>query len=442
MAVMLSMLRETTSKKRIVIWNAAGSAVYALSSFFLLIIVIRVCGETEGGIFSIGYAIAQLMLTIGVFESTTYFATDAGNRFTYEQYLAFKIVTCMLMIAASIAYVISFGFDQHKAAVAYSLCAYRLFEALAQYWFAAFQKEERLDVGGFSSVWRSLLSMAAFAAVLVATRDIAGAMVAASLVEAAWIAGYDIPRLRRIVRIGRPDFSLKPLARIFLACLPLFIGSFLSTYLGNVSKYAIESVGTEQMQTIFNVLFMPSFVINLFMIFLIRPTLTHLAKLWLAHETQPFMRIIAKLLLAVVGITVIVVGICAVVGIPLLELLYGIDLSGHLASLLVVLVGGGFLSASNVFYNAMVVIRTQNVVVAGYLVAIVVAVLLATPLVESAGVLGASGAYALSCLVLALCFAGLFAWGCSRQVKQWTPNDARKAKKHTDAENNAEGTAE
>ena len=115
------MLRATASNRRIVLWNAAGSAVYALSSFLLLIIVIRTCGEVEGGVFSIGYAIAQLMLTVGVFESTTYFATDAGNRFTYAQYLAFKIATCALMVAASIGYVLSFGFDAHKAAVAYAL---------------------------------------------------------------------------------------------------------------------------------------------------------------------------------------------------------------------------------------------------------------------------------------------------------------------------------
>ena len=141
------MLRTTASNRRIVIWNAAGSAVYALSSFLLLIIVIRVCGEVEGGIFSIGYAIAQLMLTVGVFESTTYFATDAGNRFSYAQYLAFKIVTCALMVAASAVYVLSFGFDAHKAAVAYALVAYRLFEALAQYWFAAFQKRRAPGFG-------------------------------------------------------------------------------------------------------------------------------------------------------------------------------------------------------------------------------------------------------------------------------------------------------
>ena len=415
---MADMLRETASRKRIVLWNAAGSAVYALSSFLLLIIVIRLCGDVEGGIFSIGYAIAQLMLTVGVFESTTYFATDAKRQFTYAQFFAFKLITCLLMIVASIIYVLSFGFDEHKAAVAYALCAYRLFEALSQFWFAAFQREERLDLGGFSTVWRYVISTALLAAVLACTHDVVWALIAATVAEALWIACYDAPRLTRIVRIGKPDFSCKPLAALFLACLPLFISSFLATYLGNVGKYAIEAAGTNQMQTIYNVLFMPSFVINLFMIFFVRPTLTTLAKLWLSRDLRGFFRIIGKLLLLVCGITGGVVALCAIAGIPVLELFYGIDLQGCLVPLLIVLVGGGFLSASNVFYNAMVVIRTQNTIVVGYLVAIAVAVAISEPLVRLDGIMGAAWAHAISCLVLAFAFAALFALSVSRKQKQ------------------------
>lgn len=409
------MLRDTASTKRIFLWNAAGSAVYALSSFLLLVVVIRFCGDVEGGIFAIGYAIAQLMLTVGVFESTTYFATDAGNRFSYAQYLAFKIVTCVLMVAASVVYVLSFGFDEHKAAVAWALCAYRFFEALAQYWFGAFQKEERLDLGGFSTVWRSVLSLGAFIGLLALTRDVVGSMVAASLVEAVWIAAYDIPRLRRVVRVGRPDFSPAPLGRLFAACLPLFVSSFLAAYLSNVCKYAIEAVGTEQMQAVFNVLFTPSFVINLFVIFLTRPALTRMAKLWLARDEKAFLRIVARLMLAIVVITALVVGLCIPAGIPVLELVYGMSLDGQLPALLVVLLGGGFLSVSNLLYNAMVVIRAQNAVVVGYAVTIVAATLIASPMIASGGIMGASAAYAASCVVLAACFAILFARGVVRK---------------------------
>ena len=172
------------------------------------------------------------------------------------------------------------------------------------------------------------------------------------------------------------------------------------------------------MQTIYNVLFMPSFVINLFMIFFVRPTLTTLAKLWLSRDLRGFFRIIGKLLLLVCGITGGVIALCAIAGIPVLELFYGIDLQGCLVPLLIVLVGGGFLSASNVFYNAMVVIRTQNTIVVGYLVAIAVAIAISEPLVRLDGIMGAAWAYAISCLVLALAFAALFALSVARKQKR------------------------
>lgn len=413
------MLRATASSKRVFIWNSMGSAIYAISSFMLLIIVGRVCGEAEGGVFSIGYAIAQLMLTIGVFEATTYFATDAQNRFTYAQYFGFKLVTCALMIVASVIYITSFGYDAHKALVAYALVAYRLFEALSQYWFAAFQKEGRLDISGFSTTWRSIISIVVFAVALVLSKDIVISMLLSSASEAVWILCYDVPRLRAIKKVGRPDFSIKPLMKLFAACLPLFVSSFLAIYLGNVCKYAIDAVGTEQMQYVFNVLFMPSFVINLFVNFFIRPSLTHMAELWLKREVGAFMKVIAKLLGAVVGITVFVVAGCALVGIPLLELFYGIDLTGSLPALIVLLVGGGFLSASVVFYNAMVIIRAQNGVLVSYGLAIVIAHLIAVPFVVAGGIMGASVAYAVSCAGLLVCFVLVFAWSARRRMKKW-----------------------
>ncbi len=420
------MLRETASQKRIVLWNAAGSAVYAFSSFLMLLIVVRCCGEVEGGIFSMGYAIAQLMLTVGVFESTTYFATDANDRFSHAQYLAFKIATCALMVVASIFYVMTFQFDAHKAAVAYALCAYRLFEAVAQYWYGAFQKHERLDLGGFSTVWRSIISIVLFAGVLLPTGDVTLALVIATASEVIWIGCYDIPRLRKIVRVGKPDFSPKPLAQLFWACLPLFVSSFLAAYLSNICKYAINDVGTEAMQTVFNILFMPAFVINLFLIFFMRPSLTKLAKLWLERNTRPFMGILVKLLALAAIITLGVEVVCAFIGIPILEWFYAVNLEGQTTALLIVMLGGGFLSASNVFYNALVVIRNQHSVLMGYLIAIGVASLVAVPFVANQGIMGACNAYAISCAALFLAFVGIFAVCAARQIRKWDKSENKQ----------------
>lgn len=414
---------DANTSRKAFLWNSAGSAIYALSSFLLLVIVVRLCGDEEGGVFSIGYAIAQLMLTLGAFELIVYFATDAANRFSFEQYLGFKLLSCLAMAVGSVLYTLSFGFDAHGTLVALSLCLYRFFEALAQYWFAAFQKLGHLDKGGFSTAVRSLLAIVVFAALLFFTRDLAVSMLAASASEAVWIAAYDVPQLNALRALGRPDFSLGAMRGLFLACLPLFIASFLSIYLGNVCKYAIEDVGTNQMQTVFNILFMPSFVINLFVNFFIRPSLTGMATAWLEGRARQFARTIARLLCAVAVITVVVLVGCVLLGIPVLEAFYGTDLEGALPSLLILVVGGGCLSAANVFYNALVTIRAQVGVVVGYVVAIGVATLAATPLVRALGVEGASIAYALSGVVLIAGFVAMFLFCSWRSLVKMRGND-------------------
>ena len=286
------------------------------------------------------------------------------------------------------------------------------------YWGTAFARCDSASIVLNTAV-AITISIVLFALVLAACGDVVVAMIAATASEAVWIACYDIPRLRRIRKVGRPDFSPRALVQILLACLPLFIGSFMSIYLGNVCKYAIDAVGTEHMQTVFNILFMPSFVINLFVNFFIRPSLTTLAVLWVGHRARDFMRILLKLLAVVLGITVAVELACALVGIPVLQLFYGVDLQGCLPALLVLLAGGGLLSASNVFYNAVVVIRSQNGVLIGYAVAIAVTTLVATPLVASLGIWGASIAYAVSCAALLASFGVIFALFAKAKMRYW-----------------------
>ena len=69
------------------------------------------------------------------------------------------------------------------------------------------------------------------------------------------------------------------------------------------------------------------------------------------------------------------------------------------------MLGGGLLSAANVFYNGLVVIRAQHTVLIGYITAIVIATLVATPLVEAQGVMGACIAYSIACAALFVSFA-------------------------------------
>ena len=57
-------------------------------------------------------------------------------------------------------------------------------------------------------------------------------------------------------------------------CTPMFIGTFLSLLLYNIPKYAMAGVMTDEYQTYYSILFMPSFVISLMCEFVFKPTIT------------------------------------------------------------------------------------------------------------------------------------------------------------------------
>ena len=55
--------KETTEKKNFM-WNMVGSTIFSAASMLLSLIVIRIMGADEGGIFAIAITVAQMLAFI------------------------------------------------------------------------------------------------------------------------------------------------------------------------------------------------------------------------------------------------------------------------------------------------------------------------------------------------------------------------------------------
>ena len=84
--------------KKNFIWNIIGSVMNAMLSVVLLMMVTRFAIDKEADIFSIAWAISQLMATIGTFQIRNYQATDVKEVFCFKQYLIFRILTILFML--------------------------------------------------------------------------------------------------------------------------------------------------------------------------------------------------------------------------------------------------------------------------------------------------------------------------------------------------------
>ena len=68
------------------IWNMAGSMIMAFQSVIMLMILTRVLGLIEAGVFTIAYANANLFLTIGKYGVRNFQVSDVTGQFTFREY--------------------------------------------------------------------------------------------------------------------------------------------------------------------------------------------------------------------------------------------------------------------------------------------------------------------------------------------------------------------
>lgn len=194
-------------------------------------------------------------------------------------------------------------------------------------------------------------------------------------------------------------------------CFPVFASAFLSFYIGNAPKYAIDAQLTDEMQACYGFIAMPVFVIGLLNGFILNPMLFKISCLWNDGKVKEFVRKTLFLAASVFFITVICIAGAYVLGIPVLSFLYNTNLSSYKAELMVLLVGGGFLGLSGVLNAVLTIMRYQKDLLIGYALVAVLAFFMANSIVQNYAIMGAAILYTVLMAVLCALFTLFTAFG-------------------------------
>lgn len=200
-------------------------------------------------------------------------------------------------------------------------------------------------------------------------------------------------------------FNKQELVKLFISCFPLFIGSFLSLYIYNVPKYTIDHYLTENYQTFYNILFMPTFAINLISEFIFKPLLTDIAIWWNKDNVKKFVGYIIKLFAGITIITFFVLGGGYFFGNAILSFVYGVDLMKYKLELILLLIGGGFGAGVYLLFNVLTAMRLQLSLLIGYTVTALFITGLCPVMVRKYSLMGASITCLLSTILLFVIFS-------------------------------------
>lgn len=385
--------------KKSVIYNMGGNLLNAAASVILLMFVTRACGTSQAGVFSIGFSTAQMLLPIGQFGMRNFQASDVVGKFNQHDYIASRIITNIIMMAIAIGFVIVKGYYLDKALILIVLCLLKVTDAFDDVFGGYYQLNNRLDISGKLQIIRIASYCIGFTAALIITKNVLLACIVA-VVASAVILILIVADVRRIFPIITPAFNGSRLKRLLIDCLPLCIGAFLVLYMGNMPKYAIDAYMPSEYQAIYNYLFMPCYVITLFVSFVLQPLLVKMSRTWVEKKYDAFKKICIKIIAATTLLSLVVVVLGHFLGCPLLGWLYGVDLMEYTFPFTVLLFGGVGYALATIVQTILTVMRHQFVIVFGFAVSSIMISILAPLFVSKNGIEGAAWSYTIVAMVL------------------------------------------
>lgn len=403
-----------------VVWNMVGSLLQAFQSVFILMVLTRQLGLVEAGIFTIAYANANLFLTIGNYGMRNYQVSDVKKENSFGAYRCSRWITSAFMVGIAIMYSIVMicvkDYSVKKAIVIILMCIYRASDAYEDIYLGYCQQNGRLDIGAKCLTIRTFLSILTYILVIVLFKNQIYAAISIVIISYATMT-FLIIKLHTIFQMDL-NYEWERVRMLLKKCFPLFVGAFLSFYIGNAPKYAIDSQLSDEMQACYGFISMPVFVIGLLNSFIFNPLIYKLSYLWNEGKVKKFVRLVLLQTFVVAIITIVCVIGAYIIGVPVLSFIYATNLRPYLKELLLLLVGGGFLALSGLLNAMIVILRKENTIAVVYIVVSMLALMFSNPIVRGYGILGASVLYTGLMAVVSICFSFILSYEIFKKKRE------------------------
>lgn len=393
-----------------VIWNALSAMMNSFQTMVLLMVITRFGTMDDSSIFVMAYAVGNLMLNVGKFGVRQFQVTDTNEVYGFYAYRDARVWSTILMMALSTLYVgynIAFNsYDMQKSVVVMLICAVKAVEAFEDVYHGLMQQQGRLDVAAKILGVRLTVFVVGCALLFVLTRDLL-LTVAVNFVLTVLLSLLLNRLAMRGLQYPNGKRDRGGTLRLMLECFPLCACMCMNMYIANAPKYTIDAVVDPEVQTLFNIVFMPVFVIALLANFIFQPYLKSFGDIWAANDRKGFVKKTWLLSGVVVAVCAVVTAAGMLVGIPLLELVYKVDLTGYHRLLLVFMLAGGVIALQNLLIMAITVVRCQKYMIYGYALVSVVTLIGGNPILVRYDIFGLSVFFLLMMVLLLLYCVGL-----------------------------------
>ena len=301
------------------------------------------------------FSTAGIINYIALYSGRTYQIANTNEKFTDGLFILLRIITVLIAIVFSLGFVLVNNYDVYKATIVLLLCILKCIEALGDVFYGILQKQNYLYIAGESLTFKSLFALLAFVVVDIITHNLVLAIAVFLLVNILFLIFFDIQQSKN--RCGM-NLSLNRLNLIELAQMGIytFLFTVLIMIIMNLPKYFIDYFLNNADQGIYGILTMPATFIMMLAQFILQPSLLYLTNCKEQKDYQLFDSRVLKICITILSSLIIIIPTAYFLGVPVLQIIYGVSLEGYRLGLILIIIGSAFYAVSNILLNAHVVL--------------------------------------------------------------------------------------
>lgn len=369
-------------------WNMIASVLNSITSAVLLFFITRFCGLNAAGIFSIASAIGYQCLSLGNFGARSFHAADVKKDYSFSDYLYIRVFSYSLLLIMLCYYAFCSGYTLDKSLAVLSFGLFKSVDVIEDLYHGEYHRNNRLDIGAFLLTLRYFLSILVFIILICITRDITISSILTFVITLVFfiITNKDFIKIFSSEKLC---FRRTKFISLLIILVPIVITNYIKLYITNAPKYAIDSCLGNVEQAYFNVLFMPVFIISLLSDIIFRPFIPRFSREWINQDYDKFLKMMGRQLAIIIGITFVIMTGGYLLGLTLLEMIYGVQLHEYMGTFMLLLAGGGINTYCSFMILVMTIQREQNKMAVVNILSFILCLLISNPLVKTFGLNGA-----------------------------------------------------
>lgn len=375
------------AQKKDYIWNSIGSFLQSAISPILLIVITRLNGVGDSGLFSFAMSLSVVFWAISLWGGRTYQVSDVKKEFSSGDYIVVRFISSLIVAVFSISFCILSGYDLIKTELIMVLVSFKILESITDSIYGVLQIHNKLYVVGISLTMKSVFGFMIFAIVDILTKNIIYGALSIFIVNIAVVIFYDIPWMKHVESVGLTKKNIMQAVKIMKKTAEVFVVVFLTMFSLNIPRYFLDKYHYDQIGY-FGIMAMPITLLTLFISFVLQPNVVNLSELLKKKKIKEFTKIVSKIDFITFTLGILFVISSYLIGVWVLNTVFGIDINNFRIDLTIMVIGAVANAFVSIYVNLLIILRRFKGQFYTLLVTNILAVVLSIYLIDRLAMLG------------------------------------------------------